>query len=612
MTRRRHAMPFGAEPLSESCIRFRLWAPACDQVRLLLPSGTADLELPMNAQADGWFELFTDRARPGDDYLFVIGANRAVPDPASRCQAAGVHGASRVMDPLGFEWHDDDWRGRPWAESTFYELHVGCFTPAGSFDALIGKLDYLADLGITAIQLMPVAQFPGSRNWGYDGVLPFAVARCYGGPDAFKRLVDAAHGRGLMVFLDVVYNHFGPEGNYLHGYAPDFFTACHPTPWGDAINFAHPWVRQFFIHNALYWLEEFHLDGLRLDAAHAIFDDQFPHFLDELADAVHRSCDGRQVHLVLENDGNQARYLERQADGTASRYAAQWNDDYHHALHVLLTGESSGYYQDFCVDPIGKLGRCLAEGFAYQGEPSPFRGGEPRGEASRGLPPSAFVNFLQNHDQIGNRAFGERIDRLADGAAIGAAAAMLLLAPSPPLLFMGQEWGSASPFQYFCDFEPELGALVREGRRREFASFPGFSDPTDRECLPDPTSALTFRSSKLDWPAADEPAGREWLEWQRQLLHLRRRHLVPRLAGMIAGNADYECLGTHTLRVCWQLDPKCRLVLLAHLADAPGPQIPAPKGRAIWVGPESWDLTERPLTPPPWSVAWFLDEAGGP
>ena len=428
-----HRMPFGAEPRGGST-RFRLWAPAARRVSLLLDTAADAEALTMDAAGDGWFECLAD-AGAGARYAFRIDDRMTVPDPASRANPDGVHGASAVVDPAGYGWRDHDWRGRPWYEAVVYELHVGTFTPAGTFAAAMERLDDLVDLGVTAVELMPVAAFPGMRGWGYDGVLPFAPAACYGTPDDLKRLVDAAHARGLMMLLDVVYNHFGPEGNYLHLYAPQFFDPRHQTPWGAAINFdaeRSATVRSFFFHNALYWVEEFHFDGLRLDAVHAIADRSRPDFVTELALTVREKNPGRAIHLVLENDRNEARYLSRDAEGQPQLATAQWNDDVHHALHVLATGEDDGYYADYAREPLTCFGRALAEGFAYQGEFSPYRGAA-RGERSSNLTAPAFVSFAQNHDQIGNRALGERIVRLADTERLRALIACMLLAPQVPL-----------------------------------------------------------------------------------------------------------------------------------------------------------------------------------
>ena len=488
------------------------------------------------------------------------------------------------MDPGAFQWEDGGWRGRPWEEAAIYELHVGTFSPAGTFAGVEARLDYLSELGVTALELMPVADFPGRRGWGYDGVLPFAPDATYGRPEGLKRLIAAAHARGLMVLLDVVYNHFGPDGNYLHLYAPQFFTERHHTPWGAAFNFdgdrSRP-VRDFFVHNALYWLEEFHADGLRFDAVHAIADDSRPDILEELAAAI-RNGPGRSrhVHLVLENDANQARYLRRATDGGAPLYDAQWNDDVHHAFHVMLTGESDGYYADYAGEPTRLLGRSLAEGFAYQGEPSRHREGRARGERSAALPPAAFVSFLQTHDQVGNRAFGERLAALAEEPALRAATVAWLLAPAPPMLFMGEEFGAATPFLYFCDFDGELAAAVRDGRRREFAQFARFADARVRDRIPDPNDPDTFARSKLDWTSTGRPPHARWLALYRRLLALRRQWLVPRLAGMTGYAGHFAVLGEGALACRWQLGDGAILRIWLNLSSRDACRCRAPGRRA--------------------------------
>src|SRR3954471_13155052 len=453
----------------------------------------------------------------GSLYRFQIDDKAEVPDPASRFQPQDVQGPSEVVDPTAFQWRDENWRGRPWEEAVFYELHVGTFSPEGTFRGVEQKLDYLRDLGVTAVELMPLADFSGARNWGYDGVLPFAPDSAYGRPEDLKQLVQSAHAKGLMIFLDVVYNHFGPEGNYLHLYAPQFFTKRHSTPWGEAINFDGPdsrVVRDFFIHNALYWIEEYRFDGLRLDAVHAIADDSPKHIVTEIAEAIARGPGReRQVHLVLENDANAARLLG------PGRATAQWNDDAHHALHVIATGEREGYYRDYADAPLRHLGRVLAEGFAYQGEGSRHQG-KNRGERSGHLPLTSFIPFLQNHDQVGNRAMGDRLACLAPPERLRLARAAMLLAPSVPMLFMGEEYGEISPFLYFCDFHGELADAVREGRRREFSSFPQFADESARAAIPDPNSERTFLDSKLDWSRAGREEGRRTLQAHRDLLEL--------------------------------------------------------------------------------------------
>ncbi|MFA7097756.1 MAG: malto-oligosyltrehalose trehalohydrolase [Gammaproteobacteria bacterium] len=606
--KRRHSMPFGAEVVDGGAVRFRLWAPAAARVDLCLERNGMVRELPLQPVGAGWYELVTAAAAAGSRYRFRIDGGLCVPDPASRFQPDDVQGPSQVIDPHAWEWQDDGWRGRPWEETVLYELHVDTFTPRGTFRGVQERLEHLLRLGVTAIELMPVADFPGERNWGYDGVLPFAPDSRYGTPEQLKELVQSAHQHGLMVFLDVVYNHFGPEGNYLHLYAPQFFTERHHTPWGAAINYDGPerhWVRQFFIHNALYWLEEYRFDGLRLDAVHAIMDDSRPDILIELAEAVHDGLGRmRHIHLVLENDANAARYLQRGESGLPHWYVAQWNDDFHHALHVLGSGEHGGYYQDYRRETAALLGRCLTEGFAYQGEASAYRQGAPRGEPSRHLPPTAFVAFLQNHDQVGNRAFGERAAALMKPEALRALAAVYLLAPSIPLLFMGEEWGTTRPFLFFCDFGPELGPKVTEGRRREFARFPEFQDPEARARIPDPEAVDTFLASRLDWAEPGQPEHREWLDLYRRLLDLRRREIVPRLSGIQGAAAECRVLGERALQARWVLGDGSTLHLLANLGDADwsgGVQRPA--GELLHS--TSARLASGRL--PAWTTAWFLD-----
>ena len=599
--RRVHVMPFGTT-MDGGATRFRLWAPDCGDVALHIP-GRADIA--MDRQADGWVEASVPGAGAGTRYGFRVGG-LVVPDPASRYQPDDVHALSEVVDPLAFEWGDDQWPGRPWEEAVIYELHVGTFTEEGTFAAARAKLDYLAELGVTAIELMPLAEFPGARGWGYDGVLPFAPESSYGHPDDLKALVDAAHARGLMVLLDVVYNHFGPEGNYLHATAKRFFTRRHHTPWGQAINYdgrdAGP-VREFFIHNALYWLTEFHMDGLRLDAVHAIKDDSAKSVLEELAERARAACGDRPIHLVLENDHNAAHLLGRDGKGRPRHYTAQWNDDIHHAAHRLLTDENGGYYRDYAPDPLAHLVRCLTDGFAYQGEASEHRGGVRRGEPSRHLPPTAFVSFLQNHDQIGNRALGERIDRLAPWPAVHAATALLLLAPQVPLLFQGEEWGAGTPFLYFCDFGPELARKVRDGRRHEFAHFPQFQG-AGAKAVPDPVAPETFALSRLDWAEAATPPHAHRLREVRQLLALRRREVAPRLAGMAGGTAAAQMLGARAFRIDWRLGDDSALSVIANFSAVPLPGIVPGGGRLLYSTYGGVGAL------PAWGLDWYLDDGG--
>jgi maltooligosyltrehalose trehalohydrolase len=605
-----YELPFGATLMQDGGVRFRLWAPAEHGIAVAI-EGQSDA-LSMARRSDGWFELVTDRACTGARYRYRLGDGMMVPDPASRFQPDDVHGPSQLVDPCAYAWKTPGWKGRPWVETVLYEAHLGCFSPEGSFDGARRRLDHLARIGVTALELMPIADFEGRRNWGYDGVLPFAPDSSYGAPDQLKRLVDEAHERGLMVFLDVVYNHFGPSGNYLGRYAPGFFTRRHRTPWGDAIAFDGAdcrQVRDFFIHNALYWLEEFRIDGLRLDAVHAIRDDGNPHMLVELAEAVRSRVEAdRHVHLVLENDDNAARYLARNERRRAVRYDAQWDDDLHHAAHAAVTGESSGYYADYASRPVTSLARALAEGFVFQGQKSAYRNGRRRGEPSAHLPPSAFVSFLQNHDQVGNRAFGERLDALVDAAPICALAAIVLLSPQIPMLFMGEEWGTRRPFLYFCDFAGELAASVRDGRRREFAQFPEFRDPVARARIPDPNAADTFARSRLDWAELEQAPYRERLEFMRRLIALRHEVLVPRLARAPGGRASYQVKDENALRVDWDLSGGARLHLMANLSRetifAVDWRVP---GRRVWALPNDLALDEHVTSLPAWAVCVTLE-----
>jgi maltooligosyltrehalose trehalohydrolase len=559
-------MPFGAQLEAGGRTRFRLWAPSCARVRLRLDEGGVH---EMQRLAGGWHEIRA-AAGAGSRYQFLIdtrdGRSMAVPDPASRSNPEGVHAHSEVIDPHAYEWQFPTVRGLPFAQAVFYELHVGSFTAEGSFAAAAQRLPDLQDLGITALQLMPLAAFAGRRNWGYDGVLQFAPAACYGVPDDLKGFIDAAHALGLMVFLDVVYNHFGPDGNYLHVYCPEFFNAEARTPWGAAINFDGrecAAVREFFVDNALYWTQEYRFDGLRLDAVHAMRDSSTPDIVCEIAARVRAAAGTREIHVVLENNRNQARYLKRNARGAPLCATAQWDDDVHHALHVIVSGESDGYYADYADRPLERLGRALAEGFAYQGEDSRYRG-RTRGELSSHLPPSAFIGFLQNHDMVGNRAFGERIEQLADPIMLAAAYACLLLSPQAPMLFMGEEFAASAPFLFFCDFGAELGAAVAQGRGREFKRFAAFADDAALARIPDPNAEATFRACKLDWAERGRPRHRERLALIHRLLEVRHRILSPRLEEFRHGGEWWVERGL--LRVRWQLPEGDEWLLLANFS----------------------------------------------
>ncbi|WP_460146122.1 malto-oligosyltrehalose trehalohydrolase [Pseudomonas sp. S2_A02] len=538
--------PHGAIMLDAEHTRFALWAPDAFFVSLELEDGQS---LPLLPQADGWFVIKT-RCPAGTRYRYNIDGELTVPDPASRAQAGDIDSHSVVVDPLAYRWQHSAWQGRPWNEAVIYELHVGAL---GGFSQVEQHLERLVELGITAIELMPLAQFPGERNWGYDGVLLYAPQASYGSPEQLKHLIDTAHGQGLAVILDVVYNHFGPDGNYLHRYAKGFFREDKHTPWGAAIDFRRREVRDFFIDNALMWLLEYRFDGLRLDAVHAIED---PDFLQELAQRVRRQTDPvRHVWLMAENEHNQASLLEQGFD-------AQWNDDAHNALHVLLTGETDAYYADYAEQPTEQLARCLSQGFVFQGHIT--RHGTPRGEPSGHLPPTAFVLFLQNHDQIGNRAFGERLHQLAHPDALYAATALLLLSPMIPLMFMGDEFAVEQPFLFFTSHHGELAELVREGRRNEFAAFSAFADPHKREQIPDPNATQTFEASR---PTLTTSGQSPIYALYRQLLQIRHRHIIPHLPGAQALGAQVLAAGAVTAR--WRLGDGSQLRIDLNLRDAP-------------------------------------------
>jgi maltooligosyltrehalose trehalohydrolase len=580
--RRIHFMPFGAEITAEG-VRFALWAPTSREVALVLDGA----EHPMPEAGGGWRRLVTPKARAGSRYQFRVDGGLLVPDPASRFQPDDIAGPSLVVDPAAYEWFDKDWKGRPWEEAVLYEVHVGTATQEGTYAALAGKLEELRDLGVTAVELLPLSDFPGRRNWGYDGVLPFAPDSAYGTPDDLKAFVERAHALGLMIFIDVVYNHFGPAGNYLHAYAKTFFTDRHQTPWGAGINFdgaEGPTVRDFFVHNALYWLEEFHVDGLRFDAVHAILDDSEPHIIAEIAARVRSALPDREVHLVLENGANEARWLRRDGAGRPRLHTAQWNDDVHHCWHVLLTRESDGYYEDYADRPVERLGRCLVEGFAYQGEVSRHQGGKPRGEPSAHLPPTAFVGFLQNHDQIGNRAFGERISHLTAPERLALARAGLLLSPQVPLLYMGEEWDATTPFLYFVDFsdDEDLSNAVREGRRREFANFKSFAEQHGERQIPDPTLEETFAIPALRWDEATRAPHAETRDEVRRLLRLRQHEIVPLIKTPFLG-ATRELLPLDSLAVTWRFAGGT-LRFLANFGDGTA-DLDKGDGGVLWVSP---------------------------
>ncbi|MFS8145226.1 malto-oligosyltrehalose trehalohydrolase [Rhizobium sp. BR 249] len=586
-------MTFGPA-FTEEGILFRLWAPLHESVSLKIESAGL---LPMQAAEDGWHHCLVSGARAGARYRFILPDGLEIPDPASRFQPQDVHGPSEVIDLSAYRWRTGDWTGRPWEEMVIYEMHIGCFTPEGTFKAAIERLDHLRELGVTALQIMPLSDFPGRYSWGYDGVLPYAPDSSYGRPEDFMALVDAAHARGISVFLDVVYNHFGPDGNYIPSYAP-LFTDHHKTPWGHGINYdsdGSQMIREFIIENALYWLTEFRLDGFRFDAVHAIRDDSDEHLLHALARRVRAAAGGRHIHLIVENEENDSDLLKRDERGEARLFTAQWNDDMHHVLHIAATGETFGYYADYAGD-AGRLGRALAEGFVFQGEHMPYRGGS-RGRPSGHLPPTAFVSFIQNHDQIGNRALGDRVMATSPADAVRAVTVIYLLAPEIPMLFMGEEWGAREPFPFFCDFDEELNEKVRKGRREELSRLPGF----DAEDLLDPTAPTTFSAGKLDWSKC---ASSEVLDFHRTLLDIRRRRIIPLLKGTGAGNAVYRAEGT-AVAVDWTLAGNRRLHLRANIGnEAVRLGLQREGGETIFRLGRSDDGELAP-----WTVIWSISEA---
>ena len=574
---------FGPRVIGPQRTLFRLWAPNAQAVSLELAGRDA---IPMTARNDGWFEVEAD-CGAGTRYRFGVDGT-SVPDPASRLQDMDVHDPSVVTESEAYAWRHASWQGRPWHETVLYELHPGL---CGGYAGISERLSELARLGITAIELMPIADFPGHRNWGYDGVLPYAPDTAYGSPDELRALIDTAHGLGMMVFLDVVYNHFGPDGNYLGQYAGDFFRSDINTPWGPAIDFRRPQVRQFFAENALYWLTEFRFDGLRFDAVHAIPDADW---LDEMATFVRSRVEpGRHVHLVLENDDNAAHHLGQPFD-------AQWNDDSHHVLHVMLTGENDGYYRDYADEPAQRLARCLAEGFVYQGEPSPHRDGKKRGEPSGHLPPTAFVTFLQNHDQIGNRALGERLTALVDAHVpderpnpLAAAVALQLLCPQIPMLFMGEEFASRAPFLYFTSHNEKLAEAVREGRRKEFAGFAAFGQQGGAISLPDPNARATFASSSPFEASPPDTDANLWYAYYGHLLDIRRMYVTPRLPG--ARSLGAEAVGSAAAVARWQMGDGAMLTLAVNLGAERVDAIAPLAGDVIFQSRRGPDATPLPL-----------------
>ncbi|WP_455853504.1 malto-oligosyltrehalose trehalohydrolase [Pantoea endophytica] len=565
---------WGAEILADDSVRFRVWAPGQQQISVRM----ADHDSAMLQAGDGWFELQVSGVAPGAEYNFVLADGTIVPDPAARAQKAAVNGPSLVIDPQNYRWQHTAWQGRPWHETVVYELHIGTFTPEGTFQAAIAKLPWLAELGITQLEVLPVSQFGGNRGWGYDGVLLYAPHAAYGSPDDFKAFIDAAHARGISVVLDIVLNHFGPEGNYLPLLAPEFFHQERMTPWGAGIAYDVDAARRYIVEAPLYWLQEFNLDGLRFDAIDQIEDSSSKHALIEIAERIRQEIPHRPIHLTTEDCRNVIFLHPRDKHGNAPLFSGEWNDDFHNAVHVFATGETHAYYQDFADVPEKLVARVLTEGFAYQGELSP-QSGQRRGVPSASQPPVAFVDFIQNHDQVGNRAQGDRLISLAGSDRTKVLLATLLLSPHIPLLFMGEEYGETNPFLFFTDFHGDLAKAVREGRAKEFTGHAGHDEE-----VPDPNAEQTFSRSKLDWNKLQTPEGQSWLALTRELLALRQQYIVPLLADAGGNSGNVLATAEGFVAVSWHF-PQGVLSLALNIGKQTQP-LPAMPGRTIFAWPQ--------------------------
>jgi maltooligosyltrehalose trehalohydrolase len=552
----------------------------------------------MERDPEGWFELTTREAGVGSRYRFVLPSGLRVPDPASRFQPEDVNGPSEVIDPKAYAWRIEDWTCCSWDRAIVYELHIGTFTSAGTFLAAIGRLDHLVELGVTAIEVMALGDFPGRWNWGYDGVLLYAPDSSYGRPEDLKQLVDAAHERGLMVLLDVVYNHFGPEGNYIGQYFPDIVTRHYQTPWGQALNFDalhSERTRELIVNNAVYWIREFRMDGLRLDAVHAIFDSSSTHILDELAHAVRLAAgERRPVHLILESDDRVWHHLLRNKCLTPVSSTAQWNHDSQRLLALALTKNRTDE-QD--REDTLTLCRALTEGFTS----GPLHHNAPAHAAELKIGPAGFTSFLQTHDVVGNRIRGERISDLVPAPVLRAIASVYLLAPQVPMLFMGEEWGASSPFPFFCDFSGDLRDAVRKGRLEQFATPEQRADPGFVASAPDPLAESTFLSAKLRWDEMEQEPHASLLRWYRNALAARRKHVLPHLNRLHSTAGEFQVPGPRQLRVLWKLSD-IELSLEANLSSAPSSLFERPRGDVFWMEGNSPEQN----TLDAWSVRWSL------
>ena len=577
---------FGALPRRDGGVRFQLWAPSANHITLVLHDGHARGAHPVPRDSDGVFDLIVDGVEPGDRYSYRIDDGEPRPDPASRFQPDGVHGPSQVIDPDAFEWSDRRWGGRSLHDLIIYELHLGTFTREGTFAAATARLAALRDLGVTAVEIMPVADFAGARNWGYDGVCLYAPSRAYGRPDDFRRFVDAAHRFGISVILDVVYNHLGPEGAYLREFDDGYFTDRHATPWGAAVDLDGPIARRFIVDNAAHWVREYHLDGLRLDATHALIESDEGATVREIIRTV-REASRHPVLVFAEDHRNMAAMIEDPAHGGWG-VDGVWADDFHHVMRSLLAGDEHGYYADF-EGTTAELARTIRQGWLFTGQRSEHLG-KPRGTDASHVPMSHFVVCLQNHDQIGNRAMGDRLHANIAADAWRAASAVLLTAPMTPLLFMGQEWAAGTPFQFFTDLSSEIGQQVTEGRRGEFSDFPEFADDEARHRIPDPQAETTFDASRLRWEEREEPAHAAALALYRALIALRLDH--PALGGSDETAGDAYAPDADSL-VMRRSDGDAHFLVVARLRGA-GPVDTGPDG----TGDREWEAvltTEDPL-----------------